>query len=380
MKFTVFSGKLLKELSKINSIIPSNPIVPILNNVLLEITDNQLRITGSDQHTFITTTLDINGSGQGSIAVSARILTQTMKQLAEQPLDFLIDTNNSYSVEIISSNGRYKLAGENAVDFPKPKPTQNSNWITVKNQILKQALQQTIFAASKDELRPILRSIHIAIDKKGATFVATDGRRLAKYTSNQITTEDNQALTIPTKPLQTLVQLLQPTDENLQIRITEDNAQFLLDNILLITRLINLEYPNYKNVIPSQQQPYKLTINTIEYLKALKTVDIYSNRTTHQLKVTANNNILEISTEDLDFYNEAKETIPCHYSGKEVQIGFNGKLLIEMISTVDSEEIEMHFDILPNKAVLFFPQNSTKTEELLLLIMPVLLNKHPQEL
>ncbi len=366
MNFTISSSSLLKELSSLNRVIISK--LSILDNFLFEITENKLTITASDAETSIITTLPIKTSEKGAMAVPAHILIKTLKHLPEQPLTFSID-KSSYSLTITAANGRYKLACENPIDFPKIQPAPNSNLIELPSQVLKKAIEKTIFATCKNEWRFDLEGVHISMNKGGSTFVATDGHRLARYIRTDIVVPDAHVFTIPKRPLQLLIQLLGSTKKNIAMKVEQNNIYFLLGHIHFITALINKEYPDYENVIP-KSNPYKFTTNTASCLKALKIVDIYANKSTHQIKMSPTANSLHIFTDNIDYSNEANMSLPCVYEGEKIEIGFNAKLLIEMFNTISSEEVTIHFNT-PKTAVLFFPEDKEKEEDLLLLIMPV---------
>ena len=149
MKFIVNSSYLLKQLTNINGVITSNPVVPILENFLFEIDKANLTVTASDLQTSMITEITIESKEKGSIAVPARILLDTLKNLPDQPVTFSID-QTSYSIEISSDNGRYKLAGENATDFPKVPSVSNDFSASVSSDVLAKAINNSIFATSSD--------------------------------------------------------------------------------------------------------------------------------------------------------------------------------------------------------------------------------------
>ena len=180
MRFIVSSAALLKQLSSINGVITTNPVVPILENFLFEISDKTLKITASDLQTSMITEIEVEANENGSIAVPARILIDTLKNLPEQPVTFSVE-EESYSVEISSDNGRYKLAGENATDFPKVPEVTDGYSVTFSSDVLGKAIANTIFATSNDELRPAMTGVYFKLDESSATFVATDGHRLVRY-------------------------------------------------------------------------------------------------------------------------------------------------------------------------------------------------------
>lgn len=370
MQFIVSSSLLSKQLAAISGVIANNPIVPILENFLFEIHERHLTVTASDLQTSITTELVVEAQGSASIAIPARILLETLRNLPEQPVTFSIN-EGTYSVEISSDNGRYRLAGEDATDFPQLNLVQKGVSINMDAKVLKKAISQTIVATSNDELRPAMNGVYIDFSEASATFVATDGHRLVRYVRSDVGVATQQPFIVPRKTLTLLNALLLNEHKTVNIAFNDSNVYFKLANISMASRLIDERYPDYENVIPVNNAS-KLTLDRVSFLSALKRTAIYSNRTTHQIKLSIAGSELHISAEDFDFSNEANERLHCAYEGDDLEIGFNAKFLIEMLNNLPVEEVEMHFST-PSKAVLILPKEKEQDEDILLLIMPVIL-------
>ncbi|MFZ9981317.1 MAG: DNA polymerase III subunit beta [Cyclobacteriaceae bacterium] len=373
MKFIVNSNYLLKQLSNINGVITTNPVVPILENFLFEVDKNRLTVTASDLQTSMVTDLTVESKERGSIAVPARILLDTLKNLPDQPVTFSID-ESTYAIEISSDNGRYKLAGENATDFPKvPSVSQDFNAV-IPSDVLGRALSTTIFATSSDELRPAMTGVYVNLSEKNATFVSTDGHRLVRYRRTDIKSDSGNAIIIPRKALNLLKATLPSENTEVSIDFNLSNAFFRFGNIKMICRLIDERFPDYENVIPSQN-PVKMTINRQELLASLKRIAIYANRTTHQVRLKITGSALQISAEDLDFSNEANERLSCDHEGGDIEIGFSARFLVEILSNLDCETVKLNMSA-PNKAGLILPGEKTTNEDTLMLVMPVMLNQY----
>ncbi len=370
MKFSINSSVLAKQLTAINGVIVSNPIVPILENFLFEIYDGKLTITASDLQTSIITELDIQGQGHAKVAVPARILLETLKNLPEQPITFTI-AESGYSIMLNSANGQYNLAGENATDFPEVAKVQERVRVQLAAEILKKAIQQTIIATSHDELRPAMNGVYVDISENGFEFVATDGHRLVRYIRTDIQGSSEHPFILPRKTLTLLNGLLPHDEQKVEMVFGDSNVHFKLGKFVMISRLIDERYPDYENVIP-KNHPNQLTINRAALLASLKRIAIYANRTTHQIKLSLDDHRLEILAEDLDFANKANEELSCEYTGKPLEIGFNAKLVIEMVASLSSEEIVMHLSE-PNRAAVILPREKEPEEDILLLVMPVIL-------
>ncbi|MFD2998789.1 DNA polymerase III subunit beta [Pontibacter toksunensis] len=373
MKFIVSSSALLKQLSSINGVVTNNPVVPILENFLFEINNSTLTITASDLETSMITELPVEAKENGRIAAPAKILLETLKNLPDQPVTFTID-EETYTIEISSSNGRYKLSGENATDFPRVPVVQGANAIDIPSNVLARAINKTIFAVSSDELRPAMTGIFVQLRHDNVTFVATDGHRLLRYRRTDVATTQEASLIIPRKAFTLLKSTLPSEAVAVRMEFNQSNAFFSFDNIRMICRLIDERYPDYENVIPVQN-PNKLVIDRQDLLSSVKRISIYSNKTTHQIRLKLNGSELQVSAEDLDFSNEANERLACQYEGEDMEIGFNAKFLMEMLNNLDSDEITFELST-PNRAGLLMPIVNEDSENVLMLVMPVMLNNY----
>jgi DNA polymerase-3 subunit beta len=373
MKFIVNSAYLLKQLSNINGVITTNPVVPILENFLFELEKGSLTVTASDLQTSIITEIQVESKEKGSIAVPARILLDTLKNLPEQPVTFSID-ESTYSVEIISDNGRYKLSGENATDFPKVPSVSNDFTAEISTEVLSRAINNTIFATSNDELRPAMTGVYVNLGDKNTTFVATDGHRLVRYRRTDVKSENGNSIIVPRKALNLLKATLPSDNTEVSVNFNLSNAFFKFGNVKMICRLIDERFPDYDNVIPSGNN-IKMSIERNDLLGALKRISIYANKTTHQVRLKITGSELQISAEDLDFSNEANERLSCEHEGEDIEIGFNAKFLIEMLTNLDSDKIRLTMSA-PNKAGVIHPAEKDKSEDILMLVMPVMLNQY----
>ena len=375
MKFIVSSSLLSKKLQVIAGVLNSSNTLPILDDFLFEVKENTLTISASDLETTMTTNLDIESKDSGNIAVPARLLLDTLKTFPEQPLTFLID-NDTLGIEISSDYGKYKLSGHNGDEFPKIPSIEEGDTLDLSANILARALSKTIFATGNDELRPVMNGVLCELNSDDLTFVATDAHKLVRYRRTDSKSEKTTSFIIPKKPLSLLKNVLpeEGDDVSVSIRYNDSNAFFSLDGTDLVCRLIDGKYPNYDAVIPKENQN-KLNVDRIAFLNCVKRVSIFSNKTTHQVRLKVSGSELQVSAEDLDFANEAVERLTCQYDGEDMEIGFNSRFLMEMLSNLDSDEIVLELSA-PNKAGLLSQAAGTASEgeDLLMLVMPVMLN------
>lgn len=373
MKFIVSSSTLLKQLQQISGVLNSSNPLPILENFLFIVDQGTLSISASDLESTMTTEVTlIEGKQSGKIAIPAKILLETLKTFSEHPLTFLID-DKSKAIEIVSDNGKYKLTGFDGDEFPKVPQLDGAKSMEVPASLLQKAIARTLFATGNDEIRPAMSGVFCQFSNDGLTFVATDAHKLVRYRRTDHQAKEEGAFILPKKPLNLLKSTLGSGDETVTIAYNDSNAFFTFGNSSLICRLIDGRFPNYEAVIPVDN-PNKLTIDRIQFQQSIRRVAIFSNKTTYQVRLKIQGSSLQISAEDLDFANEANERLSCQYSGEDMEIGFNARFLVEMLSNLDSEEVMVELSA-PNRAGLLLPSgNVSEGEDLLMLIMPVMLN------
>lgn len=370
MKFSVSSSELLKRLQIAGGSIGSNPVLPILEDFLFRISDNKLTIAATDLETSITTEIEVQADTDGTVAVPAKILLDTLKALPQQPITFTID-EESFAIEITSAYGKYRLAGENGDDFPKIPEPDSVDAVTLPGNIMTQAISRTLFATSNDELRPAMTGVYFQVDFAKMILVATDAHKLVKYTYNELSSDVSTSFIIPKKAL-TLLKNALPENEEVQLAFNNANAFFSFGDTKLVCRLIDSRYPDYNAVIPVDN-PNILTLPRTDFQNSLRRIAIYANKTTNQVILNINDGSLTISAQDLDFSNEATEQLSCNYDGEPLTIGFNAKFLVEMLGVLESEEVKMELSS-PTRAGILLPVEEMNGEEILMLVMPVMLS------
>jgi len=371
MKFIVSSSQLLKQLQILGGVINNSNTLPILDNFLFELNQNELKISASDLETTMSTTINVESDTEGSVAISARLLLDTLKTFPNQPLTFKTEENNT--VEISSSQGKYDMAYFDGNEFPKAISIESPNSTVIPGTVLATAISKTIFAAGNDDLRPVMSGVFFQFTPESLTFVATDAHKLVKYSRTDITGNDTAEFIMPKKPLNLLKGILGNTESDVTIEYNDANAKFTFDNVILVCRLIDGKYPNYEAVIP-KENPNKLTVDRGTFLNSVKRVSIFSSKTTHQIRLKMAGTELNISAEDLDYSNKAEERLVCDYQGDDLQIGFNSRFLTEMLSNLTSNEILIEMS-LPNRAGILTPIDGVEEgENITMLVMPVMLN------
>ena len=370
MKFIVSSSQLLKQLQVLGGVINSNNTLPILDNFLFEVSENQLKVSASDLETTMSAVVTIESDSSGSIAISARLLLDTLKTFPDQPLTF--KTEGDSIIEISSDQGKYDMAYFGGDEFPKSVSLPSPSKTIIPSNILATAISKTIFAAGNDDLRPVMSGVFFQFSSQNLTFVATDAHKLVKYTRTDVTADKTAEFIMPKKPLNLLKGVLSG-EEDVTIEYNDANAKFTFENFVLICRLIDGKYPNYEAVIP-KENPNKLTVDRASFQNSVRRVSIFSSKTTHQIRLKMAGTELNISAEDIDFSNKADERLNCDYQGDDMQIGFNSRFLNEMLSNLSSNEVLIEMS-LPNRAGILTPIDGTdEGEQITMLVMPVMLN------
>lgn len=370
MKFITSTSSLLKGLQTIGGVINATTVLPILEDFLFELNNDQLSIFATDLETSMNTVVKVESRDTGKVAIPAKMLIETLKTLSEQPLTFSVDEKN-YGIEITSETGRYKLTGEDPEDFPKVPEPESVAEISIAGSVLSNAIASTLFATSNDELRPAMTGVLFQIGPEGLTFVSTDAHKLVKLQRHDVKSENEAQFIVPKKALNLMKNNI-PTNTVVSINFNKSNAFFSFENTHLICRLIEANYPDYNAVIPLNN-PNKLIINRLEFQNALRRVSIFSNKTTYQVVLNIAGSELKISAQDIDFSNEASERLTCTYEGSDMDIAFNARFLIEMLGVIDSAEIELELST-PNRAGLLLPIDKVSNEDLMMLVMPVMIN------
>nr|CCF99892.1 DNA polymerase III subunit beta [uncultured Flavobacteriia bacterium] len=371
MKFIVSSSYLLKQLQVLGGIINSNNTLPILDNFLFQLDQNSLTVSASDLETTISSKLEVESSEKGTICIPARLLLDTLKTFPEQPLTFTVEDNNT--IEISSNHGKYALAYASGEEFPHAIELQDPSSTSLLGDVLATAISKTIFAAGNDDLRPVMSGVFFQFSTEGLTFVATDAHKLVKYSREDISASQTAEFIMPKKPLNLIKSILAGSEEKVTIEYNDSNAKFSFNNTEMVCRLIDGKYPNYEAVIP-KENPNVLKIERNQFLNSVRRVSIFSNKTTHQIRLKIAGAELNISAEDVDYSNKAEERLTCDYQGDDMQIGFNSRFLTEMLNNLNSDEVSLEMS-MPNRAGILTPTDGLDEGELItMLVMPVMLN------
>ncbi|MDR2087712.1 MAG: DNA polymerase III subunit beta [Dysgonamonadaceae bacterium] len=373
MKFVVSSSLLLSHLQTVGRVIASKNAIPILDCFLFELEGNRLIITGADSETRMVTSIEVaDVAGSGIFAIPSRNLLDSLKELPEQPVNFEINDVN-LDVIIHYENGRYNFVAQKGDEYPQAKPlSEDAFKLHIAAADLLAGINSTLYATGEDDLRPVVNGILFDIKEENITFVGSDGHKLVRFINLDVKGNEAAAFILPKKPANLLKTILPREEGEAVIGFDTNNAYITIGHFNVVCRLIEGTYPNYNAVIP-KENPYRLTIDRVQFLNALRRVTVFSSSANSLIKLTISDNSIFISAQDIDFATYAEETVACVYEGESMNIGFKGLYLIEILSNISSEEVALELAD-PTRPGLVLPVENEEGEDLLTLLMPVMLN------
>ena len=373
MRFTLSSTALSSKLNALSRVINSKNSLPILADFLFDIQDNVLYLTASDSENVMKTQLELNESdGYGRFCISSHDLLEAVKGFSEQPITFDVDQSTNIA-KITYQNGLFSLPVENADEFPTPQGiSEGANEIVISNSLLAENINRTLFATAQDELRPVMNGIYFDLTPECLAIVASDGHKLVRNKVLNIHSDSPAAFILPKKPASLLKSLLGKDGGDVVIRFDERNAQINYDEGEIICRLIEGRYPNYNSVIP-QNNPNQLTVDRLAMLAALRRVQPFANDSSNLIRFHVEGGTLQLDAEDYDFSKTATERLSCEYNGTPMSIGFKGSSFIEILSNFDCENVNIQLAD-PSRAGLVLPSEQPENQDVLMLMMPMLIN------
>ena len=374
MRFTLSSTTLSSRLSTLSKVITNKNAIAILECFLFEVRDGQLIITASDSENVMKATCQLDETdGNGSFAVSSQTILDAVRELPEQPLSFDVDTDKLV-VKVYYQNGMYNFTVQNAEEYPQTQPLPtNVTRITFDSGVLLANISRTLFATASEELRPVMNGIYFDITPEFTAIVASDGSKLVRNRNFSVRGEGDASFILPKKPATLLKSVLSKDGGDVVIQFNDRNAMINFADGVLICRLIEGRYPNYNSVIP-QDNPNQIRIGRKTLISTLRRVMPFASESSQLVKFVVTQGKIEVSSEDIDFATSAKEEITCEYEGMNMSIGFKGSSLSEILTNLEGEEVIVELAD-PSRAGVVVPAEQPDQEEVLMLIMPMLLNE-----
>ncbi|MCQ2217613.1 MAG: DNA polymerase III subunit beta [Paludibacteraceae bacterium] len=373
MKFTVSSTGLLSHLQAISRVINAKSSLPILDNFLFKLEAGVLTLTASDLDTTLITNMEVMQSdGEGLIAISAKILLDTLKEFSDQPLEFDIN-DSTLAIKMRSGSGDFNLIGQSGEEYPKtPSLADDAKGVTLPTQTLLSGITKTLFATADDVLRQVMNGIFFDISADNIVFVASDAHKLVRIKTTAAKGDEACSFILPKKPTNLLKNILPKEEGDVALKFDSKNACFTLSNYTMFCRLIEGRFPNYNSVIPTGN-PYKALIDRAAFMNMLRRVSVFSNQATNLIRLDFTRDSVTASAQDIDFSVSAKESLSCQYEGEDMSIGFQSSFLIEILANLNSTDINIELSD-PTRAGLIIPFDQEAEEDTLMLLMPMSLN------
>ncbi len=369
MNFTISKSELYEALHKVVGVVPQKTTISILTCILMELKDNQLKLTGTDLEISVTLSLPVDSPDEGAVAIPAKLFVEIVRELPDVPITLISESSDR--VVLKTDKGEYKIATQPREDFPNIIVEESEYSFDIGSDQLSRMTNRTMFAVSSDELRPTLTGINVELVDSNLIFVATDGHRLAKVVYKGFQgggLDEHLKMIVPTKALNLLLRNLEH-DDKVNVQIGEDHVVFRLDNAIIYSKLISGTYPNYERVLPPDNDK-ALTVNRDLLISTLRRVSIFSSSLTNQVRLTLSPDEITIHSEDIEFGAEAKESIPGVFSDEWLQIGYNSAYLMDILRHLDSDEVQ--FDLKDSgSAAIVHPMDQSDDEEITMLLMPI---------
>ena len=374
MRFTVSSSALSSKLNMLAKVIGSKNSLPILDCFLFQVANGEMSITASDSDNVIKSTLALTDhDGEGEFCVPNRVILDALKELPEQPLHFDVDAaGEAIAIKIVYQNGLYNFTGQSAEEYPRTQSmTDACTTVSLPTEMLINNISRSLFATANDELRPVMNGIYFDLTADALAIVASDGHKLVRSKNFTIKSESPSAFNLPKKPASLLKNILSKDGDDAIIKFDDRSAEIKFTDGVMRCRLIDGRYPNYNSVIPNN--PNEVTVDRKGLQSALRRVLPFASESSQLIRFHIESGRFEVSSEDIDFSTSAKEQLSCEYNGSPISIGFKGSSLMEILSNLTSDNIIIQLAD-PSRAGIIVPAEQPENEDILMLIMPMLLN------
>ena len=374
MRFTVSSSALSSKLNMLAKVIGSKNSLPILDCFLFQVANGEMSITASDSDNVIKSTLALTDhDGEGEFCVPNRVILDALKELPEQPLHFDVDAaGEAIAIKIVYQNGLYNFTGQSAEEYPRTQSmTDACTTVSLPTEMLINNISRSLFATANDELRPVMNGIYFDLTADALAIVASDGHKLVRSKNFTIKSESPSAFNLPKKPASLLKNILSKDGDDAIIKFDDRSAEIRFTDSVMRCRLIDGRYPNYNSVIPNN--PNEVTVDRRGLQSALRRVLPFASESSQLIRFHIESGRFEVSSEDIDFSTSAKEQLSCEYNGSPISIGFKGSSLMEILGNITSDNIIIQLAD-PSRAGIIVPAEQPENEDILMLIMPMLLN------
>lgn len=370
MKFNIDGRTFQQQLQAVSKVINAKNALTILDNFLLRVEGDVLSITGSDQENVITVSVAITDSeGDGIIAVSARRLLEITKEINNQPLTISVN-DDTKEIDLQFLNGHFNFMGIPGEDYPMPRSLdEDYKEMTLPASMVLKGIESTIFAASPDTVRPVMMGIYWDIHNDDVTFVSSDTHKLVRYINREKAPGIEASFVLAPKPANILRSLI--TKDTPEVRVAFDNKGCVMyfGDYVLTSLFINGTYPNYARVIPSEN-PFVMTVDRASLLASLRRVTLFASKASNLVVLKLQADGAHLSAQDLDYGMSAEEHVICDYSGNDMTIGFNGAFMIEILSNIKGDTVNLRLSDSARPGV-YMPFEQAEGEDIVVIQMPM---------
>ncbi|MCC7431688.1 DNA polymerase III subunit beta [bacterium] len=370
MRFTAKTGEILKVIQFLTSVVPTRTTIEILNNILFELKGNTLRLSATDTEIFQVFSLEVDGKKDGSVTIPAKTLSNFLREINDEVIVF---EAVGARISLETKQGKFQLSGESAENFPLIPMVEDSEELEISYELFNKIINKVSFAVSNDSLRQALRGILLELSEKGVTFVATDGTKLSKYFSGDVKFSGTEkSVIIPTKAFSMALKNVEG-EGSFKLLIAKQHFVCKTENSELYSRIIDDQYPDYKRVIPTDNDKI-LTVSVSKLISGLKRISILANSETHQVKIDLSENSVQLVTENPQTGSFGQETIDCVYENAEIEVGFNATILLDTLRQIETENVVLNLK-QPTSAVLVLPEKTEKSkDDFFMIAMPIRIN------
>lgn len=370
MDFKVSSSALYSRLTAASKVMGSKNSMPILDCILFDVKDGNITITASDSEKYyITSVPTIEQNGEARFCIPAKTIIDSIKELAEQPLNINFNTE-TMEIRGTHSSGSFSVMAQDAAPYPLAKPVSDSaTRLSMSAEILLNGINRCLFATANDEIRLVMNGIYVDINPDYIIFAGTDGRKLVRNTNHTIKSGITSGFILPKKVCAILKTVLNKDEETIEILFDTDKATIKSADMTMHFRLIEGRYPNYNAVIP-QSNPFKATVDRTALASALKRVAVFCNQSSGLVKVELSNNSMKLTGQDNEYATSAEEFLVCEYNASPISIGFSCQFLLEIANIIESDTITMEVAD-PSRPGIIRPADDNTEDEVLMLLMPM---------
>ena len=371
MKFVIPGKTFQQQLQAMSRVLNTKNALQILDNFHFKVEGDKLWITASDSENVMVSWMEIfEAQGEGEVALSSKSLIDMAKEIGNQPITFEMNDEN-FHIDVKYQNGHFEFMGIDGAEYPRKAPEEQEEIreMILPAEVVRKGIENTLFAVSPENIRPIMTGIFWDIAEDKVTFVSSDTHKLVRYINRQAAPGFEGGFILPSKPSSILRSVIDKETSEVKVKMNSKGAVFEFDCFTLSCKFIKGAYPNYNRVIP-QDQPYKLTVSREALLTALRRVALFASKSTSLVRLDVRPAQILLDARDFDYSTQAEEKVDCNYDGPSMIIGFNNQYMIEILNNLKDDDLVISL-IDPARPGIFRPLKENPDEEILILQMPM---------